>query len=57
MTVVFAQAVGEYGALAAAQERFLSIAHGFRDWLSQIGTGTWVVVIALVVLVFWKKRR
>ena len=54
---MFAQSVAEYGTLAGARESLLSTAYGVRDWLSQVGTGTWVAVVALVVLVLWFKRR
>ena len=54
---MFAQSVVEYGALASAKSNLQSVFFSFRDWIAQLGTGTWLALGGLVILVFWLRRR
>ena len=54
---MFAQSVVEYGGLAAATANLQALAYAFRDWVAQLGTGTWIALGALVVLAVWLRRR
>ena len=54
---MFAQSMVEYGALAAAKTNLQMIAYGFRDWLTQLGPGTWAVVGGLVIAVVLMRGR
>ena len=54
---MYAQNVAEYGALASAKSNFQAVAYSIRDWVSQAGPGVWIALGALVILIFWFKRR
>jgi len=55
--MLVAQSVVEYGALASAKTNVQMAFYSVADWLSHLGTGTWVAVGGLVILLFWFRRR
>ena len=54
---MFAQSVVEYGALASTKTNLQMAFHSVADWVSHLGTGTWVAIGGVVVLLVWLRRR
>ena len=55
--MLVAQSVVEYGALASTKTNVQMAFYSVADWLSNLGTGTWLAVGAVVVLLLWSRRR
>jgi hypothetical protein len=57
MPAIFAQSLGEYGALGSVASGIQQLAYAVSTSLQGISTRTWIIVaIALVALVFVKRR-
>jgi drug/metabolite transporter (DMT)-like permease len=54
---MFAQSMGEYGALGSIASSVESLAYSVRRWLEHISPATWVVVaIVAIGLYLWSRR-
>ena len=47
--MLLAQAVGEYGMLAAVSAAAQRLSNAVGLWAREAGPGTWIVIVALVV--------
>jgi hypothetical protein len=54
---MFAQSLGEYGALGSIASRVESLSYSFGSWLGHISPTTWVVVAIVVIGLFLWSRR
>ncbi len=53
---MFAQSLVEYGVLATLKSRFQVVTTTIGDWVSNAGTGTWLVVGGIAVVVLWLRH-
>jgi hypothetical protein len=54
---MFAQSLGEYGALSSIATRAESLAYSVRAWLGDLSPTTWVLAaVVLIGLFLWSRR-
>jgi hypothetical protein len=54
---MFAQSIGEYGALGSLASGVESLAYSVTTWVGSISPTTWVIIIVVVIGGFaWSRR-
>ena len=57
MHVIFAQSLGEYGALGSLASGIQQLTYSIRAWLGSLSATTWVITAIVVVgLIFFTRR-
>jgi ABC-type molybdate transport system permease subunit len=57
MHLIFAQSLGEYGALSSLASGVQQLTYSISTWLGNLSTTEWIIAVVVVVGLFFLTRR